>query len=200
MSNGRRFKISNTTIKPLKTDKMGRDIRPLRDRVGHAVQFSNPRNSSELVIIYPKRSVTVDTVTDGILGLYKKGLVGVTEVGDIADELKKLAFKKEPAAAEKAPKSKEAPAKKEEPKEEEMLVARREEIENENDMLVAKEEPKEESKDKDLPEGKSSPMGSSPDSEERLVYPDGEPNFIAKAPKGGMKKSRKKTSSVLGDE
>ena len=171
------YKITNTTVKPLKTNKNGQDIRPLRDRVGHWVQFPHPSKANELLIVYPNRHVIVDTVTDGILGLFRKGLVGITEMGDISDELKKLAFKPGEKKGER-----------------EAVLTPEPEM-----MQVPTPEPVEE-KEEDLSvdtKGKASYMGS-PVEEERLVNPDGEPNFIAKAPKGGLKK--KKSSSILKDE
>lgn len=185
-----RWKITNTTIKPLKTNKKGQDIRPLRDRVGHAVQFADPSNQDSLIMVYPNRHVTVDEVSRGILNLYKKGLVGITEVGDITEELKKLATKpkSDPTEVPSVTPSTEP----------EMLIAEpaKEEAKDEGEMLKVEPPPAAEKPEEDL-FGKATPMGESPDHEEKLVNPDGEPNFVAKAPKGGMKK--KKKQSFLDD-
>lgn len=168
----KRYRITNTTVKPLKTDRNGRDIRPLRDRQGHTVSFPNPDAPSPdkaLVLLYPRKHVTVGQITDGILGLFKKGYVGITELGDISDELKKLTFKP----------SKDGEAEAMPLPEPEMLRVESPEL------PTPAKEPEEEVMAKAIPMGETH-------GEDALVNPDGEPNFVARAPKGGFKKKKDK--------
>jgi hypothetical protein len=148
-----RYKITNTTQKPLRTNARGEDLRPVKERVGHGIQFhlSNP---DELITLYANQNVIVDRINDGVLRLFRKRLISVETVADIADELRKLAFK---------PAEQEAPA-----------------------------QPPPASVDGALEKmnARSYPMGETREGE--AVNPDGEPNFVARAPKGGLSRQPKK--------
>ena len=140
-----RWKVTNSTIKPMKTDAKGNDIRPIRDRVGHPVEFPNGKvvgGKLQLITLYQNKSIMVDDIDDVILRQYKRGYVTI-EKTDISDELERFAFKKEDKV-ESAP----APDSK----------------------------------------GAAVPMGETR-GEDKPVNPDGEPNFVAKAPHGGLKKT-----------
>lgn len=155
MDNSKRYKVINTTIKPLKTNAKGEDIRPITDRVGYGIQFRLD-NPEELVTLYAGQSRIVDRLNDGLFKLFRKHLVRIELIHDIADELQIFAKKTE--APVPAPESVAAP--------------------------VVPEDIK----------ARSYPMGETR-GEEKLVNPDGEPNFVAKAPKGGL--TRQKRADAL---
>lgn len=150
MSSLHRWKVTNITIKPLKYDQRGHDVRSIRDRVGHAVEFPNGKveaGKAQLVVLYQTKSVIVDEINDAILKLHSRHYVSVEKIEDITDELKKYAFTKE-------------------------------------------EKPAKDKKETSQPEaGMSSPMGET--REDDAVNPDGEPNFVAKAPRGGLSKTKR---------
>lgn len=148
-----RYKITNTTVKPPRLNARGEDLRPVKDRVGHPVQFYL-NNPEELITLYANKSVIVDRINDGVLGLFRRKLISVETMTDIADELKKLAFK---------------------PTEQELPPA---------EVPVSAEAALEKMN------VKSYPMGETREGD--AVNPDGEPNFVAKAPKGGMSRQPKK--------
>jgi len=153
MQNTQRYKITNTTVKPLKTNARGEDIRPIKERVGHGVQFRLD-NPEELITLYVGNNVIVDRINDGVLKLFRKRLISVETVADITDELRKFAFK--PSAS---------------------------------DLPVGPQTnmPVEQALEKT--NAKSYPMGET--REHDAVNPDGEPNFVAKAPKGGLSRQNK---------
>lgn len=151
-----RYKITNTTQKPLKTNARGEDLRPVRDRVGHGVQFllTNP---DELITLYANQNVIVDRINDGVLRLFRKRLISVETVADIADELRKLAFK---------------------PADVEALIPTQAPAAAPVEAALEKTN------------ARSYPMGETREGD--AVNPDGEPNFIAKAPKGGLSRQPKR--------
>lgn len=148
---GQQFRITNTTAKPLKTNARGEDIRSIQDRNGYGVQVVLPnKNPPEYHTLYrPGQSVTVDSLTEEISRMQKKGRIKI-EALDIGAVLK--SYTEAPAQEEATP-------------------------------LTVEENLSEYN-------AKSYPMGESR-GEDKLVNPDGDPNFVMTAPKGGMKRVRK---------
>lgn len=168
MSTKRRYKIINDTIKPLKLNSKGQDMRPNRDKTGSAVQFYTDESpSAKLVTIYQNKSTIVDELTNQIMGLHKRGKIIIETINDITDELKSFSVKPENGAPTNVYK---APEKK---------------------IPV-------EDTHKPIPDdikAKATPSGDVAH-EEKLVNPDGEPNFVVKAPRGGLKKKVEVQSEV----
>lgn len=159
MADAKRYKITNTTVKAFRSDSKGNDLRPIPERVGHAVQFpAGPR--MELKTLYANQSVIVDDIGDAVLKLFRRGIISVDTISNIADELKGFVYQK-PAEAAAA--------------------------QSETQLIPGGEIAANDSADSAQGFAHAELMGS-PVSEERLVNPDGEPNFVARAPSGGMKK------------
>jgi hypothetical protein len=161
MSAKKRYKIINDTIKPIKLNAKGQDMRSTRDRVGSVAQFyiGEP---PVLTTIYQNRSTIIDELNDQVIGLHKKGAVTIEVINDITDELKQFSQKPAALPVEKTEKVFASP--------------------ETNPGYVPKTPA-------DL-KAKASVSGA-PANEEKMVYPDGEPNFVAKAPVGGPKRVRK---------
>lgn len=88
----KRYKITNTTIKPIIQDRYGNDIRPMRNRVGHPVEIVTGKKPHEVTQqIFPGAYIVVEEVTQGMLNLYKKRVIRIEEAKDIADELRQFA-------------------------------------------------------------------------------------------------------------
>jgi hypothetical protein len=146
-----RYKITNTTVKPLKTNARGEDIRPIKQRVGYGVQIQLTNPEEYVTLFSSGQSKIVDRLSEGVIKLHRRGDISVEIINDIADELRNFTAK---------------------PKVEEPVV----ESPKANKML-------EETNSKSYPMGETHESG--------LVNPDGEPNFVAKAPKGGMSRQKK---------
>lgn len=153
MSSNQRYKITNTTVKPLKTNARGEDIRPIKQRVGHGVQIVLSQPEEHITLYIPGASKIVDRLSEGVIKMHRKGDISVEIINDIADELRNFTAK---------PKADEVEGQKE----------------SSRAVKVLEET-----------NAKSYPMGETRESE--LVNPDGEPNFVAKAPKGGMSRAKK---------
>lgn len=100
----KRYKITNTTIKPLIQDRQGNDIRPMRDRVGHPVEIVTGKKPNEMMHqIYPNHYIILDEVTQGMLNLYQKRVIRIEEAKDISEELRQFASQPEQAQVDPAP-------------------------------------------------------------------------------------------------
>jgi hypothetical protein len=150
MSSNQRYKITNTTAKPLKTNARGEDIRPIKHRVGHGVQIVLSQPEEHVTLYTPGSSKIVDRLSEGVIKMHKRGDISVEIINDIADELRNFTAKPAVEAPQEASRATKA-------------------LEDMN--------------------AKSYPMGETRESD--LVNPDGEPNFVAKAPKGGMSRAKK---------
>jgi hypothetical protein len=152
-----KYKVTNATIKPVRLNSKGQDIRSVRERVGYGIEFvvGEPPNDHRITI-QPGQSKILDSLSEGVLKMFRKGEISIVDVKDIGEELKNFTVaKKEPVV--------EAPA-----------------TEPLADLQV-----------------KASLSGEA-GREEDGVNPDGEPNFLAKAPAGGkgLKKSKKPEYTV----
>jgi hypothetical protein len=150
MSSNQRYKITNTTVKPLKTNARGEDIRPIKQRVGHGVQIVLSQPEEHITLYIPGASKIVDRLSEGVIKMHRKGDISVEIINDIADELRNFTAKP---------------------------------------MVDVPQEPSRAAKVLEETNAKSYPMGETRESE--LVNPDGEPNFVAKAPKGGLSRAKK---------
>ena len=178
--NQKRYKITNTTVRPVKTNSRGQDTRTVRERVGNLVGFVI---NGTHIMLRPGKSTIISNVDEGILGLYRAKKVRIDVIEDIADELKLF--------AERPPQTEAVAPKKEEPRAEAPK-----EVKKEESVLFTKEEsPFEPKREKEAPTGKAVPMGETSHDGDKLVNPDGEPNFVAKAPKGGPKRKKKASES-----
>lgn len=197
METMKRYKVTNTTQKPPKLNAQGRDVRPIRDRVGNPVQFVvEGRNGSRKVTIQAGRSAIVEDLNEGMLKLFRKGLIVVEPIKDISDELKHFTKKVESIPAVSVEDEKEEPP--------EQTRAKVAEAALKKDTLEAPKEspfePKPEEVKKEIDpsvKAKASPMGEQTHDGEKLVNPDGEPNFISRANKSVK---RKKSSTWSNDK
>jgi hypothetical protein len=181
MAEIKRYKITNTTQKSPKYNAQGRDVRPIRDRVGHPVQFViDGRSGPSAITIQIGRTVIVDDINEGILKLFRKGFITVEPIKDIADELRLFTKQRE----------KEIVA--------EPVETLPSEPEPEQPVSILEPEPVSpyEGRMPDSVKAKAVPMGETHDGD-RLVNPDGDPNFLSRA-KRDMK--RTKTSTWAGQK
>lgn len=91
----RRFKVVNTTVKPKRIcPKTGRDLRETVEKVGHAVQFRDNKDSIVSVPVSRSRIIDEKDVTSQLLNLRRGGFVHIEVIEDIVEELKKYSIQK----------------------------------------------------------------------------------------------------------
>jgi len=100
MQSGQMYRIINTTIKPPRRGRDGKDARTAVERVGHPVTFRNKDDRN--VILMPKRSVITHHLDEGLLNLQRGGFVKISKIDDITTALEE--HKLETTTAKKAAK------------------------------------------------------------------------------------------------
>lgn len=91
-----KFKVSNDTIKKVLEGE--RDTRPLIERVGHPVTFTDADGRHHMLTQH-QPGIFVERLTPGMLALRDEGLVRIEQVDDITTVLKAHTLKK-PAKVE----------------------------------------------------------------------------------------------------
>lgn len=110
MNKPERFKITNTTVKPIRKGKNGEDLRTMTEKVGHSVQFRDEHDRA--VILTQGRSAIINSLLPGIMELQRGGFVTIEPITDIAAALKEHSLQ---AEQERAAKRQAAEAKKADP-------------------------------------------------------------------------------------
>ncbi len=85
-----KFKITNTTVKPVKKGPNGTDLRTAVEKVGHAVQFRNAKD--QVIVLHPGRMTIIEDVDPGLLNLQRGGFIKIEPIKDISAALKEHAL------------------------------------------------------------------------------------------------------------
>ncbi len=159
-----KYKITNTTVKPVKKGPNGTDLRTAVEKVGHAVQFRNAKD--QVIVLHPGRMTIIEDVDPGLLNLQRGGFIKIEPIKDISAALKEHALQDSAG-----------------------LDARKKAAEgrkNENRKATAVEM------------GKDTHSQKGGAEHDDAVNPDGDPNFLAKAP-SKKTKGRTKGTEVVSD-
>jgi len=98
----RKYKIINTTIKPLRRDpKTGADLRSSTEKVGHPVSFRNEKD--QVVLVHQSQPRIVDELSEGILRLQRGGFIHIEEIDDVITALRQHAVPPKAQAVAAAP-------------------------------------------------------------------------------------------------
>ena len=137
-----KYRIINTTIKPVARNAKGDDIRKAMDRVGHPVKFKEGKND---IVLHAGQVRLVSEINPGVMSLQRAGYVKIEKVDDMSEALKDHVYNSETVK----------------------------EPVTETPMVKAFEMRHEDYSHASELEG--------------AVNPDGNPNFLVKAPKGNKK-------------
>lgn len=80
------YRVTNTTVKPPRYDKNGKDLRTTVEKVGHAVTFK--KNKDEPVTLIQGKHVIISNIEEGLMNMARGGLVSIQKIDDIATALK----------------------------------------------------------------------------------------------------------------
>ena len=143
-----KYMITNTTVKPVRRDASGKDVRTALERVGHPVQFRDENDRTVALLAGQRHLIT--KMDGGILGLQRGGFVKIEPVKDIAEALAQHAY----------------------------TGPTRSRVERKSSAV---------------------PMGTAASQDdEGAVNPDGEPNFVVTAKRGGTRKRKQEDQNVAG--
>jgi len=169
MSQQKKFKIVNTTVKAVRKDPVtGNDTRSASERVGHPVSFLNDKG--EIVMVTQSQPRIIEALNEGVLHLSRGGYIRIEEIDDVVTVLKNHVdntsrntdlFAPDQAAQASQPTAK-----------------------NEDRTAKAKEM------------GLDNYAQASGKEMDGAVNPDGDPNFLVTAPRTPKKKERVGTAEV----
>lgn len=148
-----KYKVTNTTVKPVRRDIHGADTRPAVERVGHPVKFKDgDADNAPDRILQSGQHCIVSHVNSGLLGLQRGGFVRIEKIDDISTALREHAYDGKAVQTRTKPKRK----------------------------ATAVEM------------GKDTYSQRSGSEHEGAVNPDGDPNFLVKAKRGGTGRAKRK--------
>lgn len=169
MTQQKKFKIVNTTVKAVRKDPVtGNDVRSASERVGHPVSFLSDKG--EIVMVTQSQPRIIDALNEGVLHLSRGGYIRIEEIDDVVTVLKNHVdtssrstdlFAPDQAAQVAAPAAK-----------------------TEDRSAKAKEM------------GLDNYAQASGKELDGAVNPDGDPNFLVTAPRQPKKKERNNTAEV----
>lgn len=167
----KRYKVINTTIKAARLNEQGRDTRTASERVGHAVGIR--LDNGKTVMVTPTRPAMLPFINESILRRAREGMLEIQQISGIEDALKEhtLSVKKPaPRAAEQETA--------------ETVLSNMEKAPTVHAQQMGFDVP---------------PYGASKEYD-GATNPDGEPNFVVKAPtkKPAADGSKKKGLNVNG--
>lgn len=84
-SNDTRYKITNTTVKQPRLNKLGIDTRKAVEKVGHMVKFTEGDNER---ILPPGRTVIVTRLDAGLISLEHGGFVKIEKIANSVNALR----------------------------------------------------------------------------------------------------------------
>lgn len=87
-----KFKITNTTVKAVRRDNEGKDIRSATEKVGHPVKFFSDVENKREIILYQGRMTLLESISPGILNLQRGGFIKIDQIKDISVALKEHAL------------------------------------------------------------------------------------------------------------
>lgn len=156
-----KYKVINTTVKPPKLTREGKDPRNWTEKLGHGVQFRNPQG--DIVKVDTNRPRITDYLNEGMLRLQRGGFIRIEEIGDVTEVLKKHTLGKGDKLSS--------------------LLEPDEAVTNSIAHNSSAERPRasavEMGKDNTVARG-----------ENHMVNPDGDPNFVVRADKNLKRKQR----------
>lgn len=102
------YRITNTTVKPVRKDASGRDARSTVEKVGHYVTFK--KENGDAVILPAGKSAILSRLDEGTMNLARGGMVTIQKIEDIAAALKEhtLGRQQEKQATKEEPRTKRA--------------------------------------------------------------------------------------------
>lgn len=80
-----KYKVTNTTIKPLVTDEKGRDVRKPSERRGHSVSFSD--KAGKTILLQAGRFAVVEELDHALMKFEEDGLVKIEPIKDMGSVL-----------------------------------------------------------------------------------------------------------------
>lgn len=80
------YRVTNTTVKPPRRDKDGKDLRTTTEKVGHYVTFK--KSDKEHTTLPQGRSTLVSNIDEGLMNLARGQLVSIQKIDDISTALK----------------------------------------------------------------------------------------------------------------
>ena len=98
------YQVVNTTVKPVRKDAKGRDMRSTLEKVGHAVQFYDGIGpEAREIVLHASKQCFIHNLIMPLLKLQKAGLVKITKVEDMTEVLKAHTYQPDAPAAPVAP-------------------------------------------------------------------------------------------------
>lgn len=92
-----KYKVINTTVKQPKIHPTtGKDLRSWTDKLGHGVQFRDPKG--DVVKVDTNRPRITDYLTEGMLRLQRGKYIRIEEIGDVVEVLKNHTLSSNPSA------------------------------------------------------------------------------------------------------
>jgi hypothetical protein len=85
-----KYKVTNITVKPVRKDGKGNDLRPAIERVGHPVQFRD--ETGRPVTLQAGHHCIASHIDGGLLGLQRGGFIKIEKIEDIAAALREHAY------------------------------------------------------------------------------------------------------------
>lgn len=86
----KQYKITNNTVRPVRLDKDGKDVRTVLEKVGHSVRFVD--NNERQHTLYQNRFSIITGLNAGILGLQRGGFIHIEEIKNLAHALREHAL------------------------------------------------------------------------------------------------------------
>ena len=175
----KKYKIINTTVKPPRPDKNGKDARSNTERVGYAVSFRD--KASNPIVITKDNPRIVDDLNEGLLRLARSGDIRIEEIDDVVTALKKHVYTgKAVSEADKL-----GSKAKRQVSTSQSLFAPDENVEDGSGVHVSHAR-----KAKAIEMGKDGHAQESGTEHEGAVNPDGDPNFLVTVNKDLKRKQR----------
>jgi hypothetical protein len=85
------YKITNSTVKPVRIGSDGKDQRTLTDKVGHSVKIISERTKRETVL-YQGKSTILDELDPGIMNMQRGGFIKIEPIKDISAALQEYKY------------------------------------------------------------------------------------------------------------
>ena len=86
-----KYEVRNTTVKPVRKDASGKDLRSAAERVGHPVQWRDTQDRVQVLAV--GRHKIVSEVDNGLMSLARVGFISIIKLKDISVALKAHTFK-----------------------------------------------------------------------------------------------------------
>ncbi|NDC22588.1 MAG: hypothetical protein EBZ49_00435 [Proteobacteria bacterium] len=93
-----KYRIINTTVKPVRLDANGKDTRKTIERVGHGVQWRDEQD--RVINLQANKQYFVNRIDGGLLGLARAGLIKIEKVDDVTDVLSEHVYQPKTVVAQ----------------------------------------------------------------------------------------------------